>query len=111
MDNAPLSPEADAIAEILTRLKAIESLLGERNARAGDLVDAAYVARRTGLNEKSVREGKAGTGAIPVVMLGRLRRYRRSEVDKFVEKLVRTAAENETPARVRRFLLRRKRVA
>lgn len=104
-----LQQTAAALTEIRAELQEIKQLLTERNARPGDLVDTAYVARVTGLKEKTVMEGKAGTDAIPRVMVGRLVRFARRDVDRFVEKLVKKAADNQPQARVQKFLLKRSR--
>lgn len=68
-----------------------------------DLVDAAYFARVTGLSERTVKEGKAGTKIVPVVTK-RPRRWRRVDVDQFASTLLRA---REEAARPRTTLVRR----
>lgn len=99
----------DALSEIRAELSEIKKLLTERNARPGDLVDAGYVARVTGLAERTVLDGKAGTKAIPRVSLGaRMVRFQKGAVDRFVAELARKAEKNTTQARVSLRLLKRK---
>ncbi len=103
-----------SISEIRAELREIRELLGESYASANDLVDARYIARRTGLSVRTVREGKAGTDQIPRVLLkadeGKrpLVRYSKGDADRFISGLIRQAQQNSTPAREFR-LLRRKR--
>ena len=49
-----------------------------------DLVDAAYIAARTGLSEQSILKGKAGTKQIPVA-IRKPRRWRRGDVDLWLQ--------------------------
>lgn len=101
------------LTEIRDELRELRRLIEAPPARPDDLVDAAYIAHRTGLKERTVKEGKAGTDVIPRVELKRegarrpLIRYPRAAADKFVSDLCRQAT---TPRqRVDEFLLRRRR--
>jgi hypothetical protein len=86
--------------EIRAELREIKALLQMPAPRPDDLVDAGYVAARTGLKERTVKEGKAGTNEIPRVYLKAegstksLVRFPRAAADKFISDLVRKA---ETP--------------
>jgi predicted DNA-binding transcriptional regulator AlpA len=89
-----------ALQEIRAQLAELRDLLYERNARASDLVTANYVHRRTGLSERTILEGKAGTKAIPRVNLGpRVVRFPKGAVDKFVEDKIREATAATSRAR------------
>jgi hypothetical protein len=66
---------------------------------ADDLVDCDYIARRTGLSPRTVRDGKAGTNAIPRALLNgsgkrSLVRFYRADADRFIRDL-----STELPAR------------
>lgn len=81
------------LEEIREQLREIKELLLQPTPRPDDLVDAAYIAARTGLKERTVLEGKAGTNAIPRVYLKAegarraLVRFTRAAADKFVRDL------------------------
>lgn len=102
----------DALKEIRGELRHIRRLLAEPKPRVDDLVDAAYVAGRTGLKERTVLEGKAGTHKLPRVHLGSenssrsLVRFPRGAVDKFVADLVHKATNNSQRERSLRLLRR-----
>lgn len=87
----------DRLTEIRDELRELRRLIESPPARADDLVDANYIATRTGLAERTVKEGKAGTDAIPRVELKSagasrsLIRYPRGAADRFVAELARNA--------------------
>lgn len=74
----------------------------DKEPRAGDLVDADYIAKRTGLSARSIKAGKAGINRIPIAV-HRPRRWRKSDVDRWLR-------GEESPLMKRRatHLLRRK---
>ena len=97
---------------ILDELRELRELITAPRPRVDDLVDASYVANRTGLALRTVKEGKAGTDSIPRVRLrsgaGRpLIRYSRAAVDQFVAHLVREATHNHPRQRALRVLARK----
>ena len=64
------------MAEVLARLDRPEP------ARPDDLADEFYFARVTGLSPVTIRQGKAGTGAVPIQGT-RPRRWLKGDVDRF----------------------------
>jgi len=88
----------------------LRRLLNEAPPRPDDLVDANYIAARTGLSLRTVQEGKAGTSEIPRVLLqageGKrsLIRYQRAAVDKWIRDLGHTAASKTPKVRALKLL-------
>jgi hypothetical protein len=84
------------LKEMRDELREIRRLLETPREYPDDLVGPAYVARRLELSERTVRQGKAGTNAIPRVPLtdGGARpliRFQRAAVDRFIAERVRKA--------------------
>jgi hypothetical protein len=102
----------DAIEEIREELREIKKILLAPAPRPDDLVDAAYIAARTGLAERTVREGKAGTKEIPRVELKSdsatrsLVRFPRAAADKWIRDLVTAAAAKEPRQRALQLISR-----
>src|SRR5436190_12548031 len=102
------------LAEVHAELLELRQLILEQNLRAGDLVDAAYVARRTQLKERTILEGKAGTNTIPRISLGGegkrgLVRFRKADVDRWVDQLARKAEAQDTQRRATRLFILKER--
>ena len=96
-------------------LAEIKELLSAPAPRADDLVEASYIAARTGLAERTVLEGKAGTSAIPRVELRSegakrpLIRFQRAAADKWIRDLAATAGAKQPQQRALRLLNRKPR--
>lgn len=103
---------SNELKQVLRELGEIRELLGERYARRDDLVTAGYIARRTGLSERTITEGKAGTNSIPRVSLKSdnakraLIRFPRYAADKWIAERVREAVDDSTGGRVRLQLVK-----
>lgn len=81
----------EALPELLENGRRMQRFLDEQvrtvpppePERADDLVDADYFARVTGLSPVTIRQGKAGTAAVPLASK-RPKRWRKGNVDRFV---------------------------
>jgi hypothetical protein len=83
------------IRSLHARLNAVdlklEKLRSEMRAEPEDLVDCKYIADRTGLKPRTVRDGKAGTNAIPRALLNGSTgkrspvRFHRADADRFIQ--------------------------
>lgn len=103
--------------EILTEIKLLRDEQQETRAlveqllikpaasppRADDLVGPEYIQERTSYARRTILEGKAGLSAIPRMSV-RPARWRRADVDAFLERLAEQKRRQERPR-----LLRRKR--
>jgi hypothetical protein len=104
-----------ALDEIRDELKQIKELLAAPPARPDDLVGASYIAARTGLAERTVLEGKAGTSAIPRVELkadGATRpliRFQRAAADKWIREQAAKAVAKQPRQRALRLINRKTR--
>ena len=104
----------NTLDEIRDELRELRELLTAPPLRPDDLVDASYVAARTGLKERTVLAGKAGTNEIPRVLLRAenasrpLVRFARSAVDNWIRKKIAIAAAQQPRARALRVLNRKK---
>jgi hypothetical protein len=83
----------DALHEIREELRQIRELLTSPDARFDDLVDCHYIASRTGLSPRTVRDGKAGTNRIPRALLNENGkrspvRFRRVDADRFIREIL-----------------------
>ena len=101
-----------ALDEIRDELRQIKELLAAPPAQPDDLVSASYIAARTGLSERTVLEGKAGTSAIPRVELKNagatrpLIRFQRAAADKWIRDLVAKSVAKQPRQRALRLLKR-----
>jgi hypothetical protein len=96
-------------------LAEIKELLATPAPRPDDLVGASYIAARTGLAERTVLEGKAGTSAIPRVELKSvgakrpLIRFQRAAADRWIRELAAKAVAKEPRQRALRLINRKSR--
>lgn len=90
------------LEQIRAELAELKKLVLEGLAQPDDFVTAEYIARRTGLSAKSIAEGKAGTSSIPRQYFGKLLRFPKREVDRFLADRARDAVTNSPQARARR---------
>jgi|ERR1043165_594396 hypothetical protein len=76
---AALNGKLDKVIELLTErgMRTLEELCPD------DLVDADYFSRVTGLSPITIKQGKAGTDAVPLASK-RPRRWFKRDVDRFV---------------------------
>ena len=107
----------DELKQIRAQLDQIQKLLLESAARPDDLVDAEYIARRTGLKRRTVEEGKAGTNVIARTYLKSVEgkkagilRFPKRAADDFIAAHMNRAYEELPRARAIRLVesLRRK---
>lgn len=103
------------LEQIRDELREIKQLLTTPQPRPDDLVDAAYIAARIGLAERTVRDGKAGTDEIPRVHLKNknakrpIVRFARSAADKWIRDKIAAAAMSQPRQRALRLLKRKSR--
>ncbi len=107
--------DGNQIEEIQRELREIRELLTAPAPRPDDLVTAAYIAARTGLAERTVLEGKAGTGAIPRVELKSegakrpLIRFQRAAADRWIRDQAAQAVVKQPRQRALQLLKRKPR--
>lgn len=108
--------QSDQLEDIRRELREIREMLRSPASQPDDLVEASYIAARTGLAERTILEGKAGTRHIPRIRLKNpgskrpLIRFQRAAVDRWIRNLATEALANQTDQRVRGIhLVRRKR--
>jgi len=105
----------DRLDQIREELRQIKELLASPPERPDDLVGASYIAARTGLAERTVLDGKAGTSAIPRVELKSdgakrpLIRFQRAAADKWIRDLATKAVAKQPRERALRLLKRKPR--
>src|SRR5688572_2312307 len=102
------------LKQILDELRELRSLI--ESARTSlpndpnDLVGPEYIAKRTGLAARTVRDGKAGTDAIPRALLNANSgkrspvRFRRADADRFIRSVF---TEQPTQQKALRLLNRK----
>lgn len=103
--------------EIRDELREIRALLADHVVIGpDDLVDAKYISRRTGLAERTILEGKAGTRTLqPRVELRDhpsarpLIRWKRSTVDRWIAERVDEATKKDPQRRALKLLQPKKR--
>jgi hypothetical protein len=101
--------------EILAELREVRRLVETPPPHGDDLVTASYIAARTGLKERTILEGKAGTKEIPRVLLKEeharrpVVRFQRAAVDRWIRGKIVEANENDPRQRALRFDQRRRR--
>lgn len=84
----------DRIAPSLIRRKPREPIISS-TLRKNGLLKAEEVAQILGLAVKTIYNGTAGTDAIARVKVGRSIRFVRSDVEGFLEKLIKEAQKRE----------------
>lgn len=107
--------DGNELEEIRRELREIKDLLVAPATRPDDLVGAAYIAARTGLAERTVLEGKAGTNAIPRIELksdGATRptiRFQRAAADKWIRELAAKAVTKQPRRRALKLVKQKSR--
>lgn len=105
---------SENLARVLAELREIRKLLELPSPRADDLVPASYIAARTGLAERTILESKAGTEKLTRVALGKLIRFQRAEVDRWIRQTyadARAATPQQRAAKLAGKLERKRRNA
>jgi hypothetical protein len=97
--------------EILDELRELRELVDRYVTPAkenpDDLVDCSYIAKRTGLKERTIRDGKAGTDSLPRVALTPGKRspvrFRRLDADRWIRsRLVQLPAREQARRAINR---------
>lgn len=105
---------AASIEQILHELRELRTLIESPAPRPDDFLTAAYVAQRTGLAERTVLAGKAGTKEIPRVLLkeeGTKRpvvRFARVDVDNWIRRRLAEAHARQPRQRALRLVSRKR---